>query len=115
MHERKTLAYLVMVTIEQCEETCLGSGGTLDSTEAKVVSRTLNITQIPQQLLHATRVWISASTHPNALRSYLQPKRCTFADSGQLRGLEMGEAERREVAILVREVGEAINDDRELL
>ena len=46
---------------------------------------------------------------------YLQPKRCAFADRGQLRRLKVRKAQSGQVAILTCERGEAADYDRKLL
>jgi len=50
-----------------------------------------------------------------AERTYLQPKRCTLANCGQLRRLKVRKAQGGQVAILTRERGEAVDYDREFL
>ena len=47
-------------------------------------------------------------------RTHLEPQRRALADGRELRGLEVSEPERGQVAVLVREVREAVDDDREL-
>ena len=48
-------------------------------------------------------------------RTYLEPECGALPNRRQLRGLEVGETEGGQVAILVREVSEAVDDDRKLL
>jgi len=47
--------------------------------------------------------------------SHLQPQSCTLANCRQLCRLKVREAQRGKVAILSREGGEAVDDDREFL
>ena len=58
--------------------------------------------------MHAQRTHEKGDTH-------LKPKCRTLADRRELRGLEVGEAEGRQVAVLGRKCGEAIDHDGELL
>ena len=44
-------AYFVVVTVEQGEETGLCASCAFDATEAEVITSTLNVAQIPQELL----------------------------------------------------------------
>ena len=85
---------LGVVAVEEGKERGLGTGGALDTAEAEVVARTLEVAEVPEELL--------------------DPEGGTLADSGELGGLEVGEAESGEVAILLGEGGQARDDDREL-
>jgi len=83
-----------MVAIEQGQERALRSGRTLHTSESQVRPRSLQVTQVPQQLL--------------------DPERGSLANSRQLGGLEVGEAEGGQVAVLLGEGGQAGDDDGEL-
>jgi hypothetical protein len=45
---------------------------------------------------------------------HLQPQCCTLANRGELRRLKMRKAQRRQVTILARENGKAVDDDCDL-
>jgi hypothetical protein len=85
---------LLVVAVEEGEERALSAGGALDAAEAEVVARALEVAQVPEELL--------------------EPESGTLADSGELGGLEVGEAEGGEVAVLLGELGEAVDDNRKL-
>lgn len=85
---------LLVVAVKELEERALGAGGALDAAEAEVVARALEVAQVPEELL--------------------DPQGRALADSRQLRGLEVGEAERREVTVLLGKGREARDDDSEL-
>lgn len=51
----------------------------------------------------------------NRSTSYLNPKSSPLADCGQLRRLEVGESKRGKVTVLLRELGEPIDNDSEFL
>lgn len=103
-----------MITVEQCEETCLGTRSSLDSTEPNVIAGTFEIPQIPKQFLLRISGEI-IHIRKQIKQSYLQPQRSTFADSRQLRRLEMGEAKRRQVLVLFGKLGKAVDDDCQFL
>jgi hypothetical protein len=84
-----------MVPIKQSQKARLRPRRPLYAPKPYILSRPLQIPQIHQQLL--------------------DPQRRALADGRELRGLEVGEAECGEVAILSGEGGEAVDDDGELL
>jgi len=86
---------LVVVTIKEGKERGLGAGRALDATEAEVVACARQVAQVPEKLL--------------------EPKRSPLADGRQLGRLEVGEAERRQVLVLLGEGRQARDDGRELV
>lgn len=86
---------LLVVAVKQGEERGLRSGRALDATEAEVVLCPPEVAQIPQELL--------------------EPERRALADRRQLGRLEVGEAERRQRAVLLGKGSEARDDGRELV
>lgn len=86
--------HLVMIALEEGQERCLGSSRSLDPTESNVLTSTSEIAKIPKQLL--------------------DPKSGTFADSCQLGRLKVGEAQGREVFVLLCKGAEALDDTSEL-
>lgn len=92
-----------MITIEQGEEAGLGTSGALHAAESEIISCPLDVTEIPQQLLRTSRVPISNPYMPHITnKTYLKPECGALPNRRQLRGLEVGETEGRQVAILVR-------------
>lgn len=85
---------LVVVAVEEGKERSLGTGSALYTTEAKVVASTLEVAEIPEELL--------------------EPEGGTLAHSGQLSGLEVGEAEGGEVSVLLSKGSKARDDDGKL-
>ena len=102
-HSQQTVeTYLVVVAVKQGEEAGLGTRRALDATEADIITRTLEVAQIPQQLLSS---YTSMNPHVKMRcdsATNLKPQGCTLADRSQLRRLEVSEAKRREVAVLLR-------------
>jgi hypothetical protein len=82
-----------MISIEQSEETGLSSSRALHTPEAEVVAYALKIPQIPKELL--------------------DPKGRPLPNSRQLRRLEVGEAERGQVAVLRRKCRQTRDEDTE--
>ena len=82
-----------MVPIEESEEARLRPGRTLYTAETQVVPRSLEIAQIPQQLLN--------------------PECGALTDGRQLCRLEVRESQCWEVAVFLGEGGEAGDDDGE--
>lgn len=83
-----------MIAIEQRQKAPLRARRPLDAPEPEIVPSTLQVPQVPQELL--------------------DPQRCTLADGRQLRRLEVREAEGRQGAVLGRKCGEARDDRCEL-
>lgn len=83
-----------MVAVKQLEETRLRTSRALDTTEAEVVTRTGHVAQVPQKVL--------------------DPKCRALTDSRELGWLHVSEAERRQVAVALSKVGQALDDEREL-
>jgi hypothetical protein len=83
-----------VIAVEESQERSLGTGRTLDASEAEVRPRSLQVSQVPQQLL--------------------DPEGSSLADSRQLSWLEVGEAEGGQVTVLLGEGGQAGDDDGEL-
>jgi hypothetical protein len=52
---------LLVVTIEESQETALGTGCAFDTTESKVVPSTLQVAEIPQQFLSKSNGRVSSS------------------------------------------------------
>ena len=75
-----------MIALKQLEETCLGAGGSLGTEQAGTGEAVLHLFEIHQELL--------------------RPKGRPFAHSGGLRRLEMGEGQRGDRLVFVREPGE---------
>jgi hypothetical protein len=50
----------------------------------------------------------------NQREMHLQPQCCTLANRGELRRLKVCKTQRRQVTILARESGKAVDDDCEL-
>jgi hypothetical protein len=53
------MAHLVMIAIEEGQETRLRSGGALDAAEAQVVTRSLNVAEVPKQFLKGVQSSLS--------------------------------------------------------
>ena len=85
---------LGVVTVEDLEEGSLSTGGTLDTTETQVVTGTLEVTQIHEQIL--------------------DPETSTLANGNQLGGLAVGETQAGEVLVLLGELGQLVDDDGQL-
>ena len=85
---------LAVVTVEDLEEGGLSTGGTLDTTEAEVVTGTLEVAQIHQKIL--------------------DPETSTLTNGDQLGGLTVGETKAGQVLVLLSELGQLVDDDSEL-
>ena len=85
---------LVVVTVEDLEEGSLSTGGTLDTTEAQVITSALKVTQIHQQIL--------------------DPKTSTLANGNQLSGLTVSETQSGQVLVLLSELGQLVDDNSQL-
>lgn len=88
------LFHLVVVTVEDLEERGLSTSGTLDTTEAQVITRPLQVAQIHQQVLN--------------------PQRCTLANRHELCGLSVGETQAGQVFVFLGESGQLVNHNGEL-
>lgn len=83
-----------MVAVEEGKERRLGAGRALHATEAEVVAGTLEVAEVPEQLL--------------------EPEGRTLTNGGKLSRLEVGEAEGGEVGVFLSEDGKARDDSRQL-
>lgn len=88
------LLNLRVVTLEDLEERGLGTSGTLDTTEAQVITRALKVTQIHKQIL--------------------DPQASTLANSNQLSRLAVGESQTRKVLVLLGELRQLVDDNGQL-
>ncbi|KAH3663372.1 hypothetical protein OGAPHI_005362 [Ogataea philodendri] len=86
--------HLVVVAVEQRQERGLGSGGSLDTTESQIVSGTLHVSEIPEQLL--------------------DPQGGSFSNSSELGRLEMGPSQDRQVFVLQGELGQSVDHVHQL-
>ena len=84
--EHGNVTHLVVISVEQRQETRLRSRSSLDTPESKITSGPLQVSQIPQKLLN--------------------PQRCPLSNSRQLGRLEVGEAEGGKILVLFGKVGE---------
>jgi len=84
------LLNLVVVAVEKGKEGALSTGGTLDTSKTQIVSGTLEVSQIPEQLL--------------------DPESGTLTNGGQLCGLEMSPAKNGEVLVLNSKLGKSVDD-----
>jgi hypothetical protein len=85
---------LGVVTVEDLQERRLSTGGTLDTTEAQVITGTLEVAQIHQQIL--------------------DPETSTLANGHELGGLTVSEAQTRKVLVLLSELGQLVDDNGQL-
>lgn len=109
-------AHLFALSFEEGEERCLGSGRAFDTPEADVVPRSLDVSQIPEQLLGVDVYQDSLSkgiTNVPRRNSHLQPQGGPLAYGRQLGRLEVGPSQRRQVLVLVGPAGESLDDDRQ--
>ena len=80
-----------MVTIEKLKEACLCTCSTFNTAESKVVACTLNVPQIPQQVL--------------------DPQGGTFSNGSELCRLHVGKAQRWQCAVLFSKGRKPLNHD----
>ena len=85
---------LVVITVEDLEEGGLSTSGTLDTTEAQVITRPFQVAQIHQQVL--------------------DPQGCTLANRHELCGLPVGETQTRQVLVFIGKCGQLVNHNGEL-
>lgn len=85
---------LVVVTVEDLEEGGLSTGGTLDTTEAQVITGTLKVAQIHQQIL--------------------DPETSTLTNGNQLSGLTVSETQSGQVLVLLSKLGQLVDDNSQL-
>jgi hypothetical protein len=88
------LLNLGVISLEDLKERGLSTGGTLDTTEAQVITSTLKVAQIHQQIL--------------------DPQASTLADSDKLGGLAVGETQAGKVLVLLGELGKLVDDNGQL-
>lgn len=99
MYGDRLMLYLFMVAIEQSEEARLGASRSLHSTETKIVARTLDVAQIPEQfLIHHVVLRHS----PSKVEAHLNPKSRSFPNGSELSGLEMSEPKGGKCTVLRR-------------
>ena len=72
----------------------MSTGGTLDTTESQVITGTLEVAQIHQEIL--------------------DPETSTLANGNQLGGLTVSEAQAREVLVLLSELGQLVDNNSQL-
>lgn len=85
---------LVVVAVENLEERGLSTGSTLDTTEAQVVTGSLEVSQVHEQVLN--------------------PQACSLSDSHELGGLSVGETQARQVLVLLGEGRELVDHNGQL-
>lgn len=85
---------LGVVSVEDLEERSLSTGGTLDTTEAQVITGPLQVPQIHEQVL--------------------DPETGSLSDSDKLSGLAVSETKARQVLILLSERGQLVDDNSKL-
>lgn len=78
-----------MITVEQLQKGCLGTGRSLDATHGQVLNFPLNPLEVKHEILH--------------------PQSTALANGRQLSRLVVGEAKRRQVAVLGSELTEDAN------
>lgn len=78
--KKNNMRHLLVIAIEQCQKAGLCASGAFDTTEANVVSHSLEVPEIPKE--------------------FLNPKCGPLANSRQLGRLEVCESKCREIAIL---------------
>lgn len=86
---------LGVVTVEDLEERCLSTSGTLDTTEAELIANSLHGSEIHQQVL--------------------DPDTCSLSDGGQLSGLKVSETKTGLVLPLHGESGKLVDGGGHLL
>ncbi|KAH3659413.1 hypothetical protein OGATHE_006297 [Ogataea polymorpha] len=79
-----------MVSVEKRQERGLGTGSSLDSAQSDVISGTLHVSEVPEQLL--------------------EPQSCSFPDSRQLGGLEMSPAKHWQVFVVQSKFGQSVDN-----
>jgi hypothetical protein len=89
------LLNLVVVTIEDLEEGCLSTSGTLDTAEAELITSSLHGSEIHQQIL--------------------EPDTCSLSNGSELGGLKVSETKAGLVLPLHGKSGELVNGSGHLL
>ena len=89
-HHAIELFYLAVITIEQCQKSCLSPRGALDASESQRRKPVFNFFQIQQQIP--------------------APSRGAFSDGCRLSGLKVSKTQARQVAVLRSKCRQLVDD-----